>query len=69
MDFASKIHARGHPRAACEPPVFSDNSRPGREGIGFRPLRWATKGVAFGNHKLLKKLDQNFYFPEPGAAR
>ena len=22
----------------------------------------ATKGFAFGNHKLLKKLDQNFYF-------
>ena len=29
----------------------------------------ATKGFAFGNHKLLKKLDQNFYFPEPDAAR
>ena len=28
----------------------------------FRPLRRATKGFAFGNHKLLKKLDQNFYF-------
>ena len=27
---------------------------------GFRPLRRATKGFAFGNHKLLKKLDQNF---------
>ena len=26
----------------------------------FRPLRRATKGFAFGNHKLLKKLDQNF---------
>ena len=29
---------------------------------GFRTLRRATKGFAFGNHKLLKKLDQNFYF-------
>ena len=31
----------------------------------------ATKGFAFGNHKLLKKLDQNFYFclHRLGAAR
>jgi hypothetical protein len=28
----------------------------------FRPLRRATKGSAFGFRKLLKKLDQNFYF-------
>ena len=28
----------------------------------FRALRSSTKGFAFGNHKLLKKLDQNFYF-------
>ena len=28
-----------------------------------------TKGFAFGNHKLLKKLVQNFYLLEPGAAR
>jgi len=27
---------------------------------GFRPLRRATKGTAFGNRELLKKLDQNF---------
>ena len=31
----------------------------------------ATKGFAFGNHKLLKKLDQNFIFTpyKLGAAR
>ena len=74
MDFASKIHARGHPRAACEPPIFSDNSRPGREGKRFffaacRQVHLTTtaKGVAAVNFvhgmeilKLLKKLDQNF---------
>jgi DNA-binding GntR family transcriptional regulator len=27
----------------------------------FRALRSATKGAAFGNRKLLKKLDQNFH--------
>ena len=31
----------------------------------------ATKGFAFGNHKLLEKLDENFYFclHKLGAAR
>jgi hypothetical protein len=28
----------------------------------FRPLRRATKGAAFGNRELLKKLDQNFRY-------
>jgi hypothetical protein len=27
-----------------------------------RPLRRATKGIAFGNRELLKKLDQNFRY-------
>jgi len=38
---------------------------------GFRPLRRATKGFAFGNHSLLKKAGENFIFVphKPGAAR
>ena len=26
----------------------------------FRALRSSTKGIAFGNHDLLKKVDENF---------
>ena len=38
---------------------------------GFRPLRRATKGFAFGNHSLLKKAGENFIFVphKPGDAR
>lgn len=33
-----------------------------QKGCGvFRAVRGATKGPAFGNRELLKKLDQNFY--------
>ncbi|HIS77136.1 MAG TPA: hypothetical protein IAB51_10090 [Candidatus Merdivicinus excrementipullorum] len=56
---------RGEPAGS----LFFFCSRPSREEIGFRPLRWATKGVAAVNfvlgmefHHLLKKVDENFPF-------
>ncbi len=43
-----KLRPRGHPRAACGPPFLLFGLRPRRNGVGFRPLRRATKGAAFG---------------------
>ena len=45
----------GHPPRGFPKPLLRIS-----KDLVFRPLRRATKGVAFGNYKLLKKLDQNF---------
>ena len=45
---SKKLRPRGHPRAACGPPFLLFGLRPRRNGVGFRPLRRATKGAAFG---------------------
>ncbi|MBE6621014.1 MAG: hypothetical protein E7625_06610 [Ruminococcaceae bacterium] len=57
-------------------PTFSFGTRGAKEKVikkktprTFRSLRRATKGSAFGNRKLLKKLDQNFPAMGPTSSR
>ena len=58
-----KLRPRGHPRAACGPPFFCFGLRPRRNGVGFRFLRKARKGLCpFHPHHLLKKVDENFAY-------
>ena len=40
-----KLRPRGHPRAACGPPFPCFGLRPRRNGVGFRFLRKARKGL------------------------
>ena len=62
---SAKLRPRGHPRAACGPPFSIFGLRPRRNGVGFRFLRKARKGLCpFHPYQpFFKRLDPKLDLP------
>ena len=62
---SAKLRPRGHPRVACGPPFSIFGLRPRRNGVGFRFLRKARKGLCpFHPYQpFFKRLDPKLDLP------
>lgn len=66
MDFAGKIHARGHPRRACGLAFFLIvRARGAKSRISFPASFWKSLTKTFAFVPFLIAADSAFFLPEP----